>query len=233
MQYMAKIINTTFDHHVHIGQWKEEYFSAEQVFLHLQQKEKTGCIFMSTTSCAPLHFDNKKEIYNLYEKVRDEIILAANTAHEINFIARPYYWVVPLFHISGISLEKVFNEFPKYCGLKIHPLSHNWNPEEKERAELLTTVFEFAQTRSLPIILHTGISQKDSPCVYEKWFKTFPSVKVTLAHSRNLSEVKYLFDNYPQLNGDTAFIPQENLDYFISNGYGHRLVYGSDFPIGR
>ncbi|MBR4789520.1 MAG: amidohydrolase family protein [Treponema sp.] len=228
---MAKIIDTTFDHHVHIGQWKDEYFSAEQVFLHLQQNGKSGCCFMSTTSCAPLHFDDRKEINNLYVKVRNEILFAIKTAKKIKFKANPYYWVVPLFHITGISLEQVFNELPDYCGLKIHPLSHNWNPKEKERAELLTTVFEFAQARNLPIILHTGVSLEDSPCLYEKWYKKFPSVRVTLAHSRNLSEVKYLFDNYPQLNGDTAFIPQDNFDFFRTHGYKDRLVYGSDYPI--
>lgn len=52
-----------------------------------------------------------------------------------------------------------------------------------------------------------------------------------VAHCKNLSEVKYLFDNYSQLNGDTAFIPQENLEYLLDNGYENRLVYGSNYPI--
>ena len=222
-----------FDHHVHIGQWKDNYFSAEYVFSELKAQGKTGCVFMSTTSCAPLHFNDEKEIYGLYENVRNELVDAMQIANLLEFNAKPYYWVVPLFHLSEITFENVFMEFPEYCGLKIHPRAHNWNPNDIDRAKLLTEVFEFALIRNLPIILHTGVSPDDSPCLYEKWFKLFPEVKVTLAHCRNLSEVKYLFDSYPQLYGDTALIPQGNLEYFISNGYEKRLVYGSDFPIGR
>ena len=225
------MIETSFDYHIHIGQWNDQYFSPQEVFSKLKQAGKTGCVFMSTTSCAPLHPDNKEEIINLYEKVRNEISAAMKTADEINFNAKPYYWVVPLFHLSGISFEQVFKETPDYCGLKIHPLAHNWNPKIKERSKLLTKVFEFAKEKQLPIIIHTGISEDDSPRLYEKWFKKFSNVKVTLAHCRNLPETKYLFDTYPQINGDTAFIPQENLEYFTSNGYENRLIYGSDFPI--
>ena len=225
------LIDNSFDHHVHIGQWKNEYYSAQKVFSHLKHQGKIGCNFMSTTSCVPLHPDDKKEIIALYEKVCAEINEALCTAKQMNFDAHAYYWVVPLFHLSGISFEKVFEEQPAYCGLKIHPLSHNWNPCDEERAELLTEAFAFAKLRNLPVILHTGASAGDSPCLYEKWYKDFPTVKVTFAHSRNLKEVIYLFDTYPQLNGDTAFIPQENLEYCLSHGYEDRLVYGSDFPI--
>ena len=226
-------MDSSFDHHVHIGQWNDNYFSAEYVFSELKAQGKTGWVFMSTTSCAPLHPDDRKEILGLYEQVRNELNDAIKTAQKLQFDARPYYWVVPLFHLSGISFEQVFNELPEYCGLKIHPHAHNWNPKVTERAELLTEAFEFAASKNLPIIMHTGVSPEDSPCLYEKWYKDFPAVKVTLAHCSNLSEIKYLFDTYPQLNGDTAFIPQENLEYLLKNGYEHKLVYGSDFPIGR
>lgn len=222
-----------FDHHVHIGQWRDRYFSAKEVFSNLQQQGKVGCNFMSTTSCGPLHPDNKKEIISLYEKVRDEVKNALLTAKELHIDAKAYYWVVPLFHFSGITFDQVLTEVPEYCGLKIHPRSHNWNPEIPERAELLTQTFDYAATHNHPIILHTGISEDDSPCLYEKWYKDFPTVKVTLAHCRNLKEVTYLFDKYSQLYGDTAFIPQENLEYLLQNGYEKRLVYGSDYPINK
>lgn len=226
-------MDESFDHHVHIGQWQDRYFSAKGVFTNLQQQGKVGCNFMSTTSCGTLHPDDKNEIISLYEKVRDEVKDALLTVNELRFDAKAYYWVVPLFHLSGISFEQVFSELPEYCGLKIHPRSHNWNPEIPERAELLTQTFEFADKHNLPVILHTGVSDDDSPCLYEKWYKDFPAVKVTLAHCRNLKEVLYLFDNYPHLNGDTAFIPQENLEYLLKNGYEKRLVYGSDYPINK
>lgn len=226
-------MDESFDHHVHIGQWQDRYFSAEEVFLYLQQQGKIGCIFMSTTSCGPLHPDNKNEIDSLYEKVRNEVKEALLTANELHFDAKAYYWVVPLFHFAGITFEQIFAEVPDYCGLKIHPRSHNWNPDIPERAKLLTQAFEFADKHNLPIILHTGISEDDSPCLYEKWYKDFSTVKVTLAHCRNLKEVIYLFDKYPQLNGDTAFIPQENLEFFLQNEYENRLVYGSDYPINK
>ena len=226
-------MDSSFDHHVHIGQWNDKYFSAEYVFSELKAQGKISCIFMSTTSCAPLHPADRKEILGLYQKVRNEMNDAIKTAQKLQFDARPYYWVVPLFHRSGISFEQVFNELPEYCGLKIHPRAHNWNPEIPERAEVLTEAFEFAALKNLPIIMHTGVSPEDSPCLYEKWYKDFPSVKVTLAHCRNLSEIIYLFEAYPQMNGDTAFIPQENLEYLLKNGYGKKLVYGSDFPIGE
>ena len=224
-------LDWTFDQHVHIRQWKDRYFSAPEVFSKLKSGYGKGCVFMSTTSCMPVHPNNKEEILALYEKVRDEVKDALQIAKDLKFKAKPYYWVVPLFHLNGISLNQVFKDVPKYRGLKIHPKSHNWNPKDKERANLLTQVFEFAEKRNLPIILHTGNSKEDNPRLYEKWFKDFPNVKVTLAHCKNLKAVKYLFRKYPQLNGDTAMIPKENEAYLNKHGFARRLVYGSDFPI--
>lgn len=224
-------IDESFDHHIHIGQWKNEYFSAQKVFSGLKKRGICGCNFMSTTSCSPLHTDNKREIISLYEKICIEVKEALYTAKQMNFDAHAYYWVVPLFHISEISFEQVFSEIPEYYGLKIHPRSHNWNPQISERSELLYQTFCFAEKYDFPIILHTGNSAEDSPCLYEKWYKQFPFVRVTLAHCKNLSEIVYLFDKYPQLNGDTAFIPLQNLDYLLQNGYENRLFYGSDYPI--
>lgn len=226
-------IDKTFDHHIHIGQWKKEYFSAKTVFSALKKQGLRDCNFMSTTSCTPLHPDNKEEIISLYEKVLDEVSKALKIAGEMNFEAHAFYWIVPLFHLSGITFEQVFSELPEYFGLKIHPRSHNWNPAIPERADLLNQTFGFAEKHNLPIILHTGDSLEDSPCLYEEWYKKYPKVNVTLAHCKNLSEVLYLFENYPQINGDTACIPQNNLEYLIKNGYENRLVYGSDFPINE
>ncbi len=231
-------MNEFFDAHVHIGQWKQKYFTAKNVFSTLIDSGKIGCNFMSTTSCKPLHFENHKEIIDLYKKVKEEILNAIKTTLSINsnkhvFYANPYYWVVPLFHKNGITFEQVFDEVPEYKGLKIHPKAHNWNPEIKERENLLTKVFEFAQKKKLPIIFHTGSSESDDPILFEKWFKNYPTVKVTLAHCKNLKSIINLFDKYPQLNGDISFIPKENFDYLISNGYCDRLIYGSDFPINK
>ena len=225
-------MDISFDSHVHIGQYKSDYFSAKYVFSALKAKEKIGCNFMSTSSCAPLHLDNAKEILSLYEKVRDEVKNALYVAKEMKFDARAYYWIVPLCHFYGITFEQVFSDLPEYHGLKIHPLSHIWNPKIPERANLLVKAFEFAEKRSIPIILHTGNSKEDNPRLYERWFKSFRNVNVTLAHCKNLKAILHLFKKYPQLNGDTAFMPKENFDLLVQHGYENRLVYGSDFPIG-
>jgi predicted TIM-barrel fold metal-dependent hydrolase len=36
---------------------------------------------------------------------------------------------------------------------------------------------------------------------------------------------------YPNVFGDTAFAPKDRIDEIISEGFGKRLIFGTDFPI--
>lgn len=224
------ILNENFDFHVHIGQFKDIYYKAADVFSALKANNSTGCLFASTSACKELQLDAPKEAVELYDDVTKEMQQALSVAKTIQYKAVPLYWVVPLILKAGITLEQAFSDVD-YKGLVIHPWSHNWNPADAERASLLDQVFTFARERKLPIFIHTGMSESDEPIRFEKWFKTYPDVEVHLAHCKHLEQVLNLFSKYKNLYGDTAFCPNENIQAINDAGFSNRMLFGTDFPV--
>lgn len=90
------------DYHVHIGQWNDVYFKAEDIFYALKNSGISECWFSSTTSClysktivAGKCDAEALSHEELYLKIRDEVKSALEYAQTIDFKAHALYWVVP------------------------------------------------------------------------------------------------------------------------------------------
>ncbi len=210
------------DWHVHIGPYFDEYYDFHDVFQILKNNGVTEAVVAYLTP----KFDDEKNAIDFYHAVAEELKEARLFAQAIGLKVDFLYWADPLV-LKSIPLEDVFSEFD-YQGIAVHPLLHAWT---KAYPNLLIHIFRFAQKNSLPIFIHTGVSEADEPIQFEKWFCDFQDVEVHLAHCKDSKPIIQLFSKYKKLFGDTAFCPKDSYDEICKAGFKERMFFGSDFPI--
>lgn len=230
------------DYHVHIGQFCETYYSAENVFSALRASGIGEVWFSSTTSC--MYFKESKAAQNdenllvsvpaaieLYQAVRSEISDAKKIARKIGIKAYALYWVVPELHFSSCDSITLKNAMAGnlYDGFKIHPRAQEWALENSKITKLAEEVFDFAQKNEKLILIHCD--DDFSPRLFERFIAAYPSVKVQLAHCRPKEDALFMLQNYPNIVCDTAMASKDVVDYMKTAGFGSRIRYGSDFPI--
>lgn len=214
------------DIHTHIGQFNQTKYDFHNIFIALKNNGVDETTFAYLT---PLFTDSAPAI-EFYKAMTEETKEAVEFAKEIGLKVNPLYWIDPMVLLGGISLESIMKDL-NYKGLVVHPFLNDWNPAEKDRADLLTHVFEFAELNNFEIYFHTGCSEKDNPLQFEKWFADFPQVKVHLAHCKDPEPIIQLFSKHKNLVGDTAFCPQDSYEAICDAGFKDRMFFGTDFPI--
>lgn len=222
---MAKII----DNHIHIGRFDSVYYAAETVFTVLQKAGVSECLYSSTTSGSTVN--SEQSAVRVYRKIRAEINDAQNIADRIGIRARPLYWVVPVIHgfMPELTLEQVMTEAP-YTGFKLHPRANFWDLSDTFIYTLVESVFVYADTYSMPVLIHTGYDQ-DRADFFEPFFPLCKKGKIILAHCRPLDIVLRLLTAYDNIFCDTAFTDPVSLAQIRAAGFGSKMLFGSDFPI--
>ena len=215
-----------FDNHTHIGSFYNDDYDYHNVFQAMKNNGVKGAVVAFLT---PL-IDNTKLSIDYFNWMNQECGAAAEFAKSICFDAKSLYWVEPMIFEAGFSLDKLM-ENGHYVGFALHPLLHNWNPDDKSCAERLNIVFDYSRKNNLPIYIHTGISEKDNPLLYERWYKKYNDVEIHLAHCKDPEPIIKLFSKYDNLLGDTAFCPQDSYDSICKAGFKDRMLYGTDFPV--
>ena len=155
----------THDFHTHIGQYWNTYYDWHDVFSCLKASGISG------TTCAYLtpKFDDMKTAVEFHHAVVEEWHAALKFASSINLEVKPLWWADPLVLRSGLSVSDAFFELP-FAGIALHPCLHDWT---KENSSLTDAIFEFAKGQDIPLFIHTGLSEDDSPYLFEPWFKKF------------------------------------------------------------
>lgn len=217
------------DFHTHIGPYYEAYYDFKDVFSALKNNgiESIVCAYLTPK------FSEGKDALKYYKAVLEELKQAHFFAKKIDLKVDFLHWADPLLFKDKISLSQIFEDFfaaagEHYSGIALHPGLHNWS---NEHCLELTKIFEFAKDNSIPLFIHTGVSECDEPLQFEKWFAEFPEVKVQLAHCKNTEQILYLFSKYENLVGDTAFCPQDSYETICEAGFKDRMFFGTDFPI--
>lgn len=144
----------------------------------------------------------------------------------------PVYWIIPKRHFENDTFSDVFSETP-YQGLKIHPRAHDWNLKNEKIRDLMDCACQFAESRKIPIFIHTGYCEFESPEKFEKWYKNYPSVTFILLHCKKTDSVKTLFERYTNVLGDISFCSTDIVDRYLKFGVTcpecHRQAYPSRF----
>lgn len=209
------------DSHIHIGQYKEEYYAYDKLFDIVFSNGKVDkIVYCSTSSC----------ITNVDYKFVYKEIEAVSKHYPAN-IATPLLWFIPDYINQGIKIEKAINEL-NYGGFKLHPWGNTWNFENDiKQMKVLHEIFDYADKRKMSILIHTGESGTDSPNRFECFFGEYKNAKIILAHCRPASETIKIMEKYPNVFGDSSFAPSERIIEVKNAGFGERLIFGSDFPI--
>lgn len=220
--------NYKCDYHVHIGQFHNVYYNPYKIIDVLSHCGISSAYVSSTTSCIKWETQQEKDI--IVEHIRAEFNELLLYSQEKQFDAKPMCWVIPQRYYEGDTVENMYTECD-YHGFKIHPRAHSWNIEDDTTIMLLSDICKMAESKKVPILIHTGMCDFEKPNKFEYWFKTFPNVKFILAHCRDVEKILDLFDTYSNLYGDVAFSTPKDMQQILSSVYCERLLFGSDFPI--
>ena len=213
------------DHHIHIGQFNEIYYDAQEVFAVIEAvRGQTGIsrvFFSSTSSCRD---DVELRL------VEEEIAYAlANTPRPL--VAEPYLWFVPRYAEQGISVQSAVRAFD-YCGIKLHPYAQKWNESNTAHSAALHQIFRWASDNAKPILIHCGSQPCDAPARFLPFFREYPAARVILAHSNPVRETSELVNARKNIFCDTACVSRKSLRKLVSLVHDRtKILFGSDFPI--
>jgi predicted TIM-barrel fold metal-dependent hydrolase/ribosomal protein L37AE/L43A len=207
------------DNHIHIGQFEEIYYDPLEILRIVKDAEVTEAAYSSTTS-------GKEGVK--YSEVYSEIAKAVSMFSPEIF--KPYLWFVPSYRAEGLTAEKAFSDAP-YKGIKIHPFANDWDLSQNNIRSCLHGLFEFAQDKNLPVLIHTGPNGVDAPGRFEAFFGKYPKTTIILAHCRPIEEAIAMLKKYPNVRGDTAFVPIEWVQMLADNKLEDKIILGSDFPV--
>jgi hypothetical protein len=210
------------DSHVHIGQFNELYYeSLEVADIVMACPGIEGFTFSSTTSC---------EEGVSYTRIEAEIrgLLSGMPYAPEN--ARPFFWFIPDYIRQGVNIENASRVIP-YAGIKLHPLAQEWDFENRNHLEALHRQFDYAARYALPVLVHSGHSGVDSADRFERFFAEYRNVRCVIAHCRPLDKTIAMLRLYDNVYCDTAFVPEDHLQEIAARGLGHKIIFGTDFPI--
>src|SRR5574343_1717756 len=126
-----------FDSHVHIGQFREHYYSPSEVLRYMR---KSGISQFAYSSPSTIISNDigflKREIKEMQEHTKGNSV--------------PLQWITREMLQKHNSLEPYLTDSIK--GLKIHGSSQRWIPNGNP----LRRIFSIAKERELPVLIHTG-----------------------------------------------------------------------------
>ena len=209
------------DKHLHIGQFEEIYYEADEILDIAAEAGVRDAVYMSLSSAK----DGVR-----YREVEKEIAAAA--ARHDPLLFKPFLWYIPPYIDQGPGVKAAFESLP-YAGIKLHPRCHFWNLDSAKHVDCLHSLFAYAQENKLPLLIHTGEDSFERPAFFAPFFSEYPKAHCILAHCRPASETIVMFRKYSNLYGDTAFLSDEGAAEIRDAGFIDRLLPGSDFPISH
>ena len=217
------------DVHVHIGQFNDKYYDSHAVFNSIEQAAEDfgiDCVqYSSTSSC---RYDVE------LSRVEEEIAFAQNYKSSV-IKTQPYLWFTPRYARQGISVKSVLQTFD-YCGIKLHPIAHDWDFADSSHKKSLEEIFCCSGETHKPILIHCGVGKVQSPSRFECFIKNHPDAPVILAHSQPCNATIKMMLKYPNVKCDTAFLTTKEIRHLLLCTKRHkidqaRVLFGSDFPI--
>lgn len=202
-----------FDAHIHIGQFREQYTSPQEVVELLSSVGVGRFAVSSTTTCE-----------GNYAKVIDEMLEMQEVAQNR---MSAVLWLLPQAIYDG-TIERMKNSGMNWLCLKIHPQLH---PSFWKTAEAQDDIANIANEIHLPLLIHTGDCDGCYPEQYEKTISHNPNLQIIFAHGRPIEQTISLMKKYSNVWTDTAFMPLDNIVRLCREGLSTRVLWGTDYPI--
>lgn len=217
------------DVHVHIGQFNDKYYDSRVVFEAIEQtaaKFGIDCILYSSTSSCRYDVE--------LSQIEEEIAIAQSYKSSI-IKTKPYLWFTTQYAQQKISVKSAMQKFD-YCGIKLHPIAHNWDFDNHAHRKSLDEIFCWSAENSKPILIHSGIGNKQSPFRFEYFIKNYPTAKIILAHSQPHDDTIKMMSKYPNVKCDIAFLSRHEIKQLLFTARKNHIpvsniLFGTDFPI--
>lgn len=201
-----------FDSHMHVGQFRDTYFSPEYISDFINKVNIKKAAISSTTICDEDYFKVISELTRLIYLSGNKII--------------PVLWLTP--KLLKDNNEDIFLKSNISWGcLKIHGYIHNWSLTGK----LITRVIAIGRNLKIPILLHTGGMDRCNAGAYKLLIKQNPNQTFILGHGRPIEDTLQIMEIYENAWVDTAFMPIVDVIQLVNYGFENRILFGTDFPI--
>ena len=139
--------------------------------------------------------------------------------------------------MEGLFDELAYIRSAGLKGLKLHPDMQCVNSDD----ERLDEICDFLARAELPLLMHCGDATRDysHPRRLRRLIDRHPGLTVVAAHLGGWShwdeaiECLGKTNCYVDMSSCADFMPQEQLLHYIRAYGAHRVLFGTDFPVGR
>ena len=117
-----------------------------------------------------------------------------------------------------------------FMGLKLHPLSQNFELDDERVVRLLG----MAAGADLPVLIHTGFAMQRVVEPLIPTVEAHPELRLILGHSAMIEvlEAVRAFEDHPNVLFETSVVSARDLYVLFSTLDPARICYGSDIPYG-
>jgi len=117
-----------------------------------------------------------------------------------------------------------------FMGLKLHPLSQQFELDDERVVRLLGLAVE----ADLPVLIHTGFAMQRVVEPLIPTVEAHPELRVILGHSAMIEvlEAVRAFGNHPNVLFETSVVSARDLYLLFNTLESSRICYGSDIPYG-
>lgn len=218
------------DSHVHIGSFLDCELKGEDVIYSMNEY---GIDYAIVSSVSGVEFDHE-----LNEIPKEEQVTQLECLDECLQLARKYpnkigvaVWVKPYTESVTEALKRAISENSDIIkAIKLHAY-HSNTAVDSERFE---PFLQLAREFDLPVIIHTGNGEKDSPRTVYNAAKKNPDIKFIMAHMGLGTDNKEAIEfacRLPNLYGDTTWVPVQSTVELVKKASSKKVLFGSDNPI--
>ena len=205
-----------FDAHTHIG---EDIDGRTMTATGIKERMKAASVHRSIVF--PLNDPNARDDYS----GPNDIVWAAYEKYPDSFV--PFFRLNPHHHCQAEFARCVRRGF---MGLKLHPISQNFELDDKRAVRL----FEMAAEADLPVLVHAGLAMQRIVDPLLPTVERLPNLRLILGHSAmvELLAATHAFKDHPNVLFETSVVKAKDLFVLFSSLDPSRICYGSDIPYG-
>ena len=205
-----------FDVHTHIGEDVDG-----RIMTAAGMKARMDAAGVHTSIIFPLNDPNAHDDYS----GPNDLIWSAYEEHPGSFV--PFFRLNPHKDYDAEFGRCVSRGFK---GLKLHPVSQNFELDDKRAIRL----FEMAAEVDLPVLVHAGFAMRR---IVEPLLPTvdrLPNLRLILGHSAMIELLAAIraFKDHPNVLFETSVVWAKDLFVLFCSLDPARICYGSDIPYG-
>ena len=205
-----------FDAHAHIGEDVDG-----RIMTASGMKDRMDAANVDKTIVFPLNDPNARDDYS----GPNDSVWAAYEEYAAAFV--PFFRLNP-HNNYDTEFERCVER--GFKGLKLHPVSQEFELDDKRVVKLL----EMASEVDLPVLIHTGYAMRRIVEPLSPTVERLPELRLILGHSAMIEVLaaSRAFSDHPNVLFETSVVKAKDLYVLFCSFDPSRICYGSDIPYG-